>query len=255
MECLHENEVTENNVRVCMNCGEVLNSVINFNREWYSECTKNNDGKSINRTHSRQVYEKSIFKDVEHMKFTTKIENIANNIFYQIDNDKIKRGRKRKSVIFGCIYNSYKIMDKVRGTYDETNSFDICASFENLLQIFDITKKQALKGIRLVTISIPKDSQARQVYVTPKYLISEYMQKFNATDKQILEVYDLYKQIENKSTILNGARPKSICSGLIYYYILKTNRKIPLKTFKKTVNLSELTILKYSIEIGVLLEK
>ena len=81
------------------------------------------------------------------------------------------------------------------------------------------------------------------------------MNKFQATTIQKNEVLDIYKQTINKSTKLNRARPASFASGLIYYWICKTNKNITLKEFTKQALLSELTINKMANEIAEIIKK
>ena len=79
--------------------------------------------------------------------------------------------------------------------------------------------------------------------------MTDILKKFNATPEQIQDVVDLYEQIKDKSCILNRARPQSTSAGLVYYYILKTNKDITMKDFLSKINLSELTIKKIVKEL------
>ena len=93
-------------------------------------------------------------------------------------------------------------------------------------------------------------------YITPIHLIHEIIDlSFVASDRDKIHIIELYKLIQNKSSILNRARPKSVASGLIYYYILERNKSINLKTFCKKIKLSELTVNKMLKEIQNILEK
>jgi transcription initiation factor TFIIIB Brf1 subunit/transcription initiation factor TFIIB len=61
--------------------------------------------------------------------------------------------------------------------------------------------------------------------------------------------------VKNRSSNLNRARPNSIASAIIYYWITKKNINITLKEFAKKTNLSEITISKISKEISTILKK
>ena len=71
-----------------------------------------------NRVHLRKIEDKNIFKDVENMGFSDKIVYIANQIYLQVTNGQIFRGNSRKSVIFACIFHSFKI-NKIQIRYDQ----------------------------------------------------------------------------------------------------------------------------------------
>ena len=79
------------------------------------------------------------------------------------------------------------------------------------------------------------------------------MNKFEATDIHKQDVIELYKQIKNKSSYINRARPQSIASGLVRYYILIKQKQISMQEFKEKVNLSELTIENMVKEIAKIL--
>ena len=84
--------------------------------------------------------------------------------------------------------------------------------------------------------------------------IMEIMDKFYATAEQKEEVLELYKCIENKSSLLNRSRPQSVASGIVRYYILQKGKDVPIAVFKAKVNLSELTINRIVKEIERILE-
>ena len=92
-------------------------------------------------------------------------------------------------------------------------------------------------------------------YVTPEDIISEIMTQFDADKDQTTEVIGMYKQIKNRSSLINRSRPKSIASGLVRYYILKNKKNISIDDFKNKVHLSELTINRIVKEISSILEK
>jgi hypothetical protein len=81
------------------------------------------------------------------------------------------------------------------------------------------------------------------------------MDLFSAKPKQKEEVIKLYHKIYNKSTELNGSRPRSIACGLIYYWIVKNKKNITLSQFVSTVNLSQLTVTRITNIITSILDK
>ena len=85
--------------------------------------------------------------------------------------------------------------------------------------------------------SISKDN-----YITPQNIITEFMNNLSADKNEIESVISLYDKIHKKSEIINRARPQSVASGLIRYYILKHNKNIAMSDFVEIVKISELTI-------------
>ena len=53
---------------------------------------------------------------------------------------------------------------------------------------------------------------------------------------------DLYRSIENKSSLLNRSNPQSVSKGVVYYYLRKLDSKFDLKKYSEEIQLSEITI-------------
>jgi len=190
----------------------------------------------------RKLEDKSIFKDVEKMGFSDKIVSHANTIYEQVTNNRIFRGNTRKGIIFACIFHAYKCFDNPQ-------------SCEHLIEIFEINRKIALKGLKFVNLNISKESPFRGFQINTEHLIREIMMKFNANEKQVEEVLHIYEYVKDKSVLLNRSRPQSVACGIVRYYTLKKNPEITIDYFRSKINLSELTINKIVKEILRLLEE
>lgn len=239
--CDHFDISDENGVQICNDCGQELSRDLNYDKEWrYYGSDDTRRSNDPNRCHIRKFEDKTIFKDVENLGFSDRIVGIANDIYLQVTHDKIYRGNHRKAIVFACIYHAFKIIEKPQ-------------SCDYLRETFGLERRIALKGLKHVSLNAPKDAPLRSKQITPKELIEEYMDKFEATKEQKNQVTELYEKIKNKSSTLNRSRPQSVASGLIYFYISNLNKDkenhINLKDFIKKVKLSELTVNKISKEI------
>lgn len=240
-ECEHMNITEENGFTCCSDCGIEMNKSIYQDKEWrYYGQSDNKRVSDPNRVHLRKMEERNIFKDVENMGFSDKIVYLANQIYLQVTNGQIFRGNSRKSLIFACIFHSFKVNN-------------IPQTHEKLLATFEISRRSALRGIKYVNLNTPKDSVIHTTYITPINLVEEIMDKFSATPAHKAEVIELYNKIKNKSSKINRSRPQSVSSGLIFYWIAQKNLDISIKEFASKTDLSELTILKISREIGEIL--
>lgn len=236
--CSHLNTTNEKGIDVCMDCGEEIAKKIQNTKEWrYYGQSDSRHSSDPNRVQIRKSEERSIYKDVENMGFSDKIVNEANKIYYQVTQGQIFRGNSRKSIIFACIFHSFKLSGRPQ-------------SHEKLIHVFNLNRKTGLKGLKHVNLHAPKNSNIRTTYITPINLVEEIMDKFSATPEQKLEVTKLYHQIKNKSSRLNRSRPKSVASGLVYFWICSKKKEITLKQFTKKVSLSELTVNKIAKEIS-----
>lgn len=235
-DCAHNMKIMEKSTLICADCGLELEKDIFLDKELYPEIQLRQD---ISRCQIRKVENKNIYKDVEDMGFGERIVSIANEIYVDVTGGKIYRGNSRKSIVFACIYHAY-LINKTPQDHD------------HLIKMFNLKRKCGLKGLKIVHSNIDKNSPIKTSIVTPVDLVTDIMKKFNATKEQIEEVVKLYKEIKDKSSIINRARPQSTSAGLVYYYILKKDKNITMKDFLSKVKLSELTIRKIVKELDKL---
>jgi len=238
-ECKHLESIKENDSVVCIDCGIEITKNVIYEKDWrYYGYNDSRKGSDPNRCHIRKPEERTIYKDVEHMGFSDKIANMANDIYTQVTKGKIYRGNSRKAIVFACIFHSYKISGKPQ-------------SCDSLRKSFNLERKTVLKGLKHVNLNAPKNSAVRTKYITPVELVEEIMDKFGMTKDQKMDVVDMYAKIRNKSSKLNRSRPQSVASSLIYYYLSVTpTLNVNIKEFIKKVELSELTVNNISKEIS-----
>lgn len=228
--CSHSNDFTEKGVTVCIDCGEEIGRKLSHDKEWrYYGPSDTRHVLDPNRVQLRKTEERSIYKDVENLGFSEKIVSMANKIYAEVTQGKIFRGNSRKSIVFACIFHSFKLSGKP-------------LSHEKLIDIFNLNRKTGLRGLKHVNLNAPKNSSIRTTYITPVNLVEEIMDQFSANERQKQEVKELYAKIHNKSSRLNRSRPQSVASGIVYYWICSKHKDISLKDFTKKVTLSELTV-------------
>ena len=242
-DCIHKNVIIDSNRKVCEGCGKELDQDISHEKDWRYYGTA--DTKHIsdpNRCYARRPDIKTIAKDVENLGISDKIVNTADKIYTQVTQNKIYRGKSRRAIIFACIFHAYKLDGNPQ-------------TCDSLIELFGITRKFGLKGLKAVNLNMDKEFNKNVNYVTPEDIIGEIMSQFDADKSQTDEVIGIYKQIKNRSSLINRSRPKSIASGLVRYYILKNKKDINIDDFKNKVHLSELTINRIVKEIGKILKE
>ena len=238
--CEHSFIVIGSNT-VCEICGIEQPREIDNGKEWrYYGASDTRHSGDPSRCHMRKIDERTINKDVEGMGFSDIIVDKANSIYDIVANGKIYRGNSRKAIIFACIFHAYKISEDPQ-------------SCDNLIDVFNLERKVALRGLKQVNLKVPKESDIKTKYITPEHLILDIMAKFDATQSQKNDVIVIYNNIKNKSSILNRSRPQSVASGIVRYYILVNHKEISMEEFRSKVKLSELTINRIVKEISKLL--
>lgn len=229
--------------KCCTLCGLQLDNDILYNNEHKSYSNSNNSRKfnNSNRCHLRKSEEKNIYKDVSNLSIPNNIIQEANSIYQHVVKNRIFRGNTRKSIIFACIFYAYKNMQQPQ-------------TCDSLINLFNIERKDGLKGLKIVNINCQNNTISKNNYITPQNIITEFMNNLSASSEDINNVIQLYDKIHKKSELINRARPQSVASGLIRYYILKHNKTISIEDFVSIVKISELTVNRMVKEISRILD-
>jgi transcription initiation factor TFIIIB Brf1 subunit/transcription initiation factor TFIIB len=227
--------------KCCTSCGLQLDNDILYNNEHKSFNNNNRKFNNSSRCHIRKSDEKNIFKDVSSLNIPDNIIQEANTIYQTVVKNQIYRGNTRKAIIFACIFYAYKNMNKPQ-------------TCDALISLFNIERKDGLKGLKLVNINSDNVIISKTNYITPQNIIAEFMNNLSASKEDTDKVIELYTHIHKKSEIINRARPQSVASGLIRYYILKHGKNISMSDFIGIVKISELTINRMVKEISRILD-
>jgi transcription initiation factor TFIIIB Brf1 subunit/transcription initiation factor TFIIB len=240
--CVHGTLIYENGSAMCNDCGIELH--INPNNKesvYYSIAKEKKSYMDPTRCYIRKLKDKTIYQDVQHLNISDHIKDVANNIYIQCSGEKVKRGCNRRGIVFASIFHAYKLDRNPQ-------------SCESLIALFNIERKDALKGLKFINENAPNNASLRTTYITPEHLIIEFVSKFQTTPEQQREIIELYRKIKGRSAMLNRSRPQSVSSGIIYYWLMVAKRNISLKEFIKKVGLSELTVSKIAKEVARILD-
>lgn len=227
-ECEHSVLISEQGTMLCYYCGSEANK----------ESKNAYDGYMSNQLHcyTRKNREKSIYPDVQNMNISEHIKDLANEIYLEACQNTVHRGTKRKSIVFASVFHAYKLDDTPQ-------------SCETLTKLFNIDRKDALKGLKFISENLSKNSPVRTLYITPEHLICEFLGNFQVTEENKAEIIKLYYRIQNRSAMINRSRPQSVASGVIWYWVKLNKKSFSIKEFVKRVVLSELTVIKMAREV------
>jgi transcription initiation factor TFIIIB Brf1 subunit/transcription initiation factor TFIIB len=226
----------------CSDCGLRLEKSVFQGKEWRIFSDDKSLHKPQNRVQIRRNEDKSIYGDIEQMTFPEKVKAEANKLYMEITENDVFRGSTRRAIICACIFHAHKKLGLIQ-------------TQDSLMKIFGLSRKSNLKGMKFVSQHAPRNSYVHCTRITPVDLIRDILNKFNASEEQMEEVVNIYNIVKNKSLKLNGSRPQSIGSGIVYYWIQKKGLNISIKEYSIKVGLSELTIMKISKEIDSILTK
>jgi len=238
--CLHNNISTEHGISECSDCGMEVKRTISSESKMYIATDKRSMGDG-NRCWAPKKKTKGIYDELKAMGFAGPEATEADSIFKTVTAGGIFRVDKRRSIAVACLLEAYKILGKQ-------------VSLEALLKRMPTDNITA--GMKIVETKIKKydTERIRITHTSPVDSIRDILSKWDSDQKTIDEVISLYDRVDDKSSLINRSRAKSVAAGLIYYYALATKRSnIKLKDFSKRVELSESTITKLAKEISAIL--
>ena len=235
--CLHKETINQDDMVICIDCGETVEEEICEEAEWrYYGAGDNVEESDPSRCQYRNVVDKGITKDLAAMGFSTDVSNKANELYLTVTKGDIKRSNYRKGIMFACVFYAFIALEKPQTT-------------EYIRKIFKISKRIVSKGFTYYGLEMPKEKRDQYVYITAEHYIPKIMNELNVKDEYIHNVLELYNRVKDKSYLLNTSNPQSIASGFVYYYLQKLKIDINPSKFGKVVNLSEITITRISNEI------
>jgi len=234
MECPHTETEVINGVIECLDCGQHLDQVVDQEQEWryYGD----NDNKNINdpsRCQFRKSPDKGIRKDLDKLNLPGKVVNLADQYYCEVTQGEIKRGNLRKGIMFACVFEAYKDINK-------------CQMPDPLRKLFEIDKKNGSRGL---TYFYRRKKKSDREYITAEHFIPKICEKFNFTESAIEEVKELYRTLKSKSPKLDHSYPQSVACGCVYYTLKSKNIDITGEQFGKIVGLSSITVSKKCNEI------
>ena len=233
--CLHKNTTKDNNIEKCDDCGLELISELSMEPEWRMYSDDKPENVQLRCRIRKTDDNKNIFKDLETYNLPKDIQIQTNILYNTVTNGKILRANNRKAIIYACVIHCFK---------NNNNAIP-----EDLPTKFNLKSKDIAKGLKEFKLSIKKTFKT--IHLSKEIYIERIMKKFNADDKHIQRVKDLYNQIKNKHKTLMRSHQQSVMISLIYVYwkILSLSNSefdITIEKYSKIVNLSIVTISRLS---------
>lgn len=221
-ECDHSERKMDKGMYVCLICG-------------FSERISDGQTYTSHKMYKRANKTSTIAHVLEVLGFDREVIIIADQIYDVVVDENCKRTGNRKSMAAACTFEAFKFLERP-------------VDYVHIYTKFDIKKRSALKGLKLVAAGIAKrkDLNFHQIIsnpLTPKNFVLSYMNDLRASDDDINEVLCIYEKIKD-SHELNMSRPQSIASGLIYYWARNRGLVDAMRMIEAKAGLSSLTISK-----------
>lgn len=216
---------------VCVECGrESFVDQLLYNSEIYNDYR-------AQRCIIKVTPLKTIYAELQFMPFSERTKSMANRIYVQVCGNDIHRGDFRRAIVFASVFYAYKL--------DKTPQ-----SCEQLMSLFQLTKKCAQRGLKFVNQNLPNGSPLLLMSTSAADMVREFMHALNATDVVLDEVMVLFLRIEAD---MRNYKPHALASGLILYHVCLTGRCLDAHQFLNVVRTSEIMVVRVAKECARLL--
>jgi transcription initiation factor TFIIIB Brf1 subunit/transcription initiation factor TFIIB len=175
---------------------------------------------------SQEKY-RNLIADLKPLEFPDEIKKSANQIFMSM-NCPTKRSKKRKLLLFFCIYSAYMEL--------------------GIPQIPNVIAKKVGISPNEVSKAMALFSESQTGYrppymlITPLHYLPEYCTKLGFTPATKELVYEMAKDIMEKDKTLIEESPQKISAGIIQFFMVMNGIQFKKKEFAKMFGFSEVTI-------------
>jgi transcription initiation factor TFIIIB Brf1 subunit/transcription initiation factor TFIIB len=170
---------------------------------------------------------RNLISDLKALDFPDEIKKTANQIFMTMSCP-TKRSKKRKLLLFFCIYSAYMELG--------------IPQIPNLIaKKVDISPSEVSKAMALFSQS-QTGYHPPHMLITPLHYLPDYCAKLGFTDSTKEMVYEMAKQIMDKDKTLMEESPQKISAGIIQFFMVMNGIQFKKKEFAKMFGFSEVTI-------------
>ena len=217
--CDHLDVIQEASFTLCSKCGLQLDQI------------EDDYDIKLDRIQFKKTHDKGISKDLEIYNLPLEIIRLADKYYTNVTNGDIKRSNLRKGIMFACVFQAYKDLGQPQTP-------------DHLQKVFGLTRKNISKGLTYFCLGSSDKSLEIEssISITAEHFIPKIFQKFNIKSEHIDNCLQLFKQVENKSSLLNRSNPQSVSKGIVFYYLRKLNININITSYSEEVDLSITTI-------------
>lgn len=186
-----------------------------------SSLTKIYSDPSVTRPDSLKIPE------IEKLALPEPIRDRARELFHLLKKG-IRRGKKRKQLIFYSIFNAYLEVGQEKDPNEIADMSGI--KYSDMAKAFSIFS-ETQTGYR-----------PSSVHVSPLNLIRNYARNLGIGDESIYEIVLLGKRIIEKDSSLNNQSPQKVATGILYYYLTIHGYQVDRSKFTEIVHLSDVTV-------------
>lgn len=179
---------------------------------------------------------------ISRYNFDTEIVFRASQIFDEVTRTATFRGSAIKSIVFGCLFLSFKQCNNV--------NLHLLDKTDDANSILGLSSVEKSRGINRIVQRLPHLMQYVSTPVDIRQIIYENMKKINGSDAKILQ---LFKVCDDKAEVikelLKVSQPKSVAVGLIYRFMLDIGSPITVYDLSGLTGISHGTIKRVAMRL------
>lgn len=190
-----------------------------------------------------KVPERSILPDLKRLEVPDDVRMEAESIFQKLET-KTKRGKRRKKLLFYCIFKAYKNLKQPKDP-------------KVIAEMVDIPQREIKKAFSMFSAAQTSYS-SRAVFHSPSEFIPEYHKSLGLSEDCLPDIIDFVEEIlELDQKIKSNSKlsedyPQVVAAGILLYWLInKQSMNVNKKHYtSQIVRRSEMTISKMYRRIG-----
>lgn len=170
---------------------------------------------------------RSILSELDRLTFPDDVKSQADTIYKRLDVG-TNRGKKRKKLIFYCVYNAYK-------------EIGIKPNPKKIAEEIGIKPGEMSKALSMFS-EVQTGYKSLNVLTRPEDLIVDNAKNLGFTDEAINSLLEFCTDILTRHPELREKFPQTVAAGLLKYFMVLYNIPLKMRSFAAEVRLSEATI-------------
>lgn len=232
--CTHDGIIrTESGMYICTYCQHTVDPQLVDNKGWKDLFSNSKMCYSVRKSSHASIFDEL---DQSHL-FSVRVMEQANTLFSLMSQMRQgMRGKSRKAIAFASIYYACN-----------QNSFPV--SIERLCTMLNVTRKQAICGIKFFTNYLPVEYKYLLDLHEDTCIMNDLFETMRSSEAEMDRVRDIYGKLSACSNVCSRSRIRSVIVAIMYLVRYEANNLMDRHDFYRQTCMSELTVQKIYVAI------
>lgn len=173
--------------------------------------------------------DRSIMNDLEKLNLPEDVKLEAERIFHRLSTS-TKRGKRRKKLLFYCIFNAYNMLGQPQDP-------------KFIAELVDISPTEMTKAFSMCS-EIQTNYRPPNIHKTPLDFLPQHIQRVGLDSTCTDDIMALGSEVLLKDPELYEHYPQVVAAGILLYYLTINGISVDKKKFAELFRRSEMTIVK-----------